>query len=447
MGGAVFARYPFVDALFSGYAERSFPDWVDALPPRADGPITDDGVENLDDLAIPAYEEYIAALEQHRLVHKVDPKVLIESSRGCWYGQKQHCTFCGINGLQMRYRHKSADRVFEEVQVLSRYGLPLWSADNIMPLDYFDTLFPRLERENVSFNGFYEIKSNSSRSELETLARVGIRHLQPGIESFSTPVLRQMKKGVTGIQNVWFLRASRELGIECQWNVLWGFPEEEPAEYEKMASLFPKLSHLEAPASSGKILLLRHSPNHTKSKELGFDRVVPFPSYEKAFGQHPNLDDQAYLFDHEYADGRDPHSYTRGVDEQAERWIRTDRRQVRPVCQVVWLFGKRFVLDSRRLRRVGITRPRLSLLDEDAWALLVAIESPVPRSRLEAEWQRSRPLGPLLSRFIQKGWALQGDGRVVRLVVVRDDPSLVAEATRLAKKKARGAKRLLLRYA
>lgn len=447
MGGAVFSRYPFLDAVFSGYAERSFPEWVESMPARADKPISDDGVENLDDLPIPSFDEYVQALDAHGLRHKVDPKILIESSRGCWYGQKQHCTFCGINGVQMRYRHKSADRVFEEIRVLSRYGLPLWSADNIMPLDYFDTLFPRLERERVPFNGFYEIKSNASRSELQTLARVGIRHLQPGIESFSTPVLRRMKKGVTGIQNVWFLRASRELGIDCQWNVLWGFPGEEPQEYEKMARLFPRLSHLQAPASSGKILLLRHSPNHTNAAGLGFAGVKPFPSYEMAFGPHPHLDEQAYLFEHDYADGRDPASYTRKMDEEAERWIAADRKQIRPVCQVVPLLGRRWILDTRKVSRVGLGMPRLVPLDEDEWALLGAIESPTPKSQLQREWDRATPLGPLLHRFIHEGWAFEGDGRVVRLVIIRNDPSVVAEARRVVRKKVKGARRLVQKYA
>jgi ribosomal peptide maturation radical SAM protein 1 len=442
MGDAVFSRYPFLDAVFSGYAERSFPAWVDALPARAERAIYDDGVANLDDLPTPSFDDYVFALRQHGLLHRLEPKVLIETSRGCWYGEKQHCTFCGINGLQMRYRNKSGDRVFDEVRALSRYGFPLWAADSILPLEFYDTLFPRLEREGVRFDGFYEIKSNAKRAELETLSRVGITKLQPGIESFSTPILKLMRKGVSGIQNVWFLRASTELGLEAKWNVLWGFPGEAPEEYEKMAALFPKLSHLRAPEGTGKIHLLRHSPNHSTAEELGFSNVTPFPSYELAFGPHDRLQDQAYLFDFAYADGRTPEIYAEELDSIAKRWMSLSRRPVAPLCHVVSIRKRSFVMDTRQRRTLGLGRLRLSLLDDEALALLRAIESPVPRNKLEREWRGEGPLEPLLQQFLEDDWALEDDGRVVRLVVIREDSSLVAELGRWVGMKARVASAL-----
>lgn len=447
MGGAVFGRYPFLDAVFSGYAERSFPAWVERLPPRGDGAISDYGVQNLDDLPVPTFDGYVAALERYGLAQSSNPKILIETSRGCWYGEKQHCTFCGINGTQMKYRHKSGDRVFDEVRALARYGLPLWAADNIMPLEYYETLFPRLEHEGVRFDGFYEIKSNAKRAELETLARVGITRLQPGIESFSSKILKRMKKGVTGIQNVWFLRASVEIGLECKWNLLWGFPGEETEEYEETAVLFPKLGHLKAPEGFGKIHLLRHSPNHTRASEIGFSDVRPFPSYALAFGPHERLAEQAYLFEFGYADGRDPDAYTRGVAAQANRWITLERRGLAPICQAFSVLGQRFLVDTRRRRSVGVGRPHLRRLDDDEWALLEALESPIPRVKLEREWRRAVPLSRLLERFLRDDWAIEGDGRVVRLVVLREDHSLVAEAKRLAATKARSVWAAALRYA
>ncbi len=36
-----------------------------------------------------------------------------ETSRGCWWGQKKHCTFCGLNPLGMNYRAKSPERAVE----------------------------------------------------------------------------------------------------------------------------------------------------------------------------------------------------------------------------------------------------------------------------------------------------------------------------------------------
>ncbi len=445
MGDAIFGRYPFLDAVFSGYADRSFPAWVEALPPRAAEPIGDDGPSNLDELAIPCFESYVASLRRLGLDRRTFPKILFELSRGCWYGEKHHCTFCGMNGLQMRFRQKSGERAFEELRRLDAYGFPLHAVDNILPRDYFETLFPRLERAGMKLDVFYETKSNARRAELETLARVGIKRLQPGIESLSSKVLTRMKKGVSGIQNVWFLRAAQELEMTCQWSVLWGFPGEEPEEYAKMAELFPLISHLQAPHLSARIHLLRFSPNHDQAAALGFSDLRPHPTYALAFGEHERLTDQAYLFDYGYADGRVPSRYTGECDAQAERWSAAQRRPFAPRCEVFVLGGHRVLYDSRRRKKAGSSLPRLHRLDADAWALLELLESPLPRSRLEAAWQRPAPLAPLLERFFAERWAYEADGRVVRLVVIRRDPSPLGEARRVLVEKTKGLRRALRR--
>jgi radical SAM superfamily enzyme YgiQ (UPF0313 family) len=43
-------------------------------------------------------------------------ELLFEASRGCWWGAKHHCTFCGLNGLSMTFRSKSADRAYSEIK-------------------------------------------------------------------------------------------------------------------------------------------------------------------------------------------------------------------------------------------------------------------------------------------------------------------------------------------
>ncbi len=45
-----------------------------------------------------------------------DTPLPFESSRGCWWGEKQHCTFCGLNGGTMKHRAKSPERVLAEAQ-------------------------------------------------------------------------------------------------------------------------------------------------------------------------------------------------------------------------------------------------------------------------------------------------------------------------------------------
>ncbi len=50
------------------------------------------------------------ALERNMMPYK--------TSRGCWWGQKHHCTFCGINGGGMGFRDKSPDLALDQVRKL-----------------------------------------------------------------------------------------------------------------------------------------------------------------------------------------------------------------------------------------------------------------------------------------------------------------------------------------
>jgi magnesium-protoporphyrin IX monomethyl ester (oxidative) cyclase len=81
---------------------------VAALAPRA-------SVQDLDQIAIPDYNDYFQTLEScPKIAPYITRGMFVETSRGCWWGQKQHCTFCGLNGAGMTYRSKSPERVVRE---------------------------------------------------------------------------------------------------------------------------------------------------------------------------------------------------------------------------------------------------------------------------------------------------------------------------------------------
>ena len=57
----------------------------------------------------------------------------METSRGCWWGDKHHCSFCGID-FPLRYRSKSPDRALNELlRLRARYDARLFvMADDIL---------------------------------------------------------------------------------------------------------------------------------------------------------------------------------------------------------------------------------------------------------------------------------------------------------------------------
>jgi ribosomal peptide maturation radical SAM protein 1 len=193
--------------------------------------------------------------------------------------------------------------------------------DNILDLKYLNTLFPKLKQSGLNLELFYEVKANLRREQLAVLRDGGVRAIQPGIESFSDEVLRLMRKGCTGFQNIQLLRWSKELGIEVAWNLLAGFPGESPGEYDRMARMVPLLTHLSPPVCCTPVRLDRFSPFFSRPQDFGFTRVRPAPAYFYVFplGRR-ELSRLAYFFDFDYGDGRNPDTYLIGLQREVGRW-------------------------------------------------------------------------------------------------------------------------------
>src|SRR5262249_15232435 len=112
-----------VDYVFSGESEKTFPDFLEALS-RGQKPasriINGKPCKDMDSVPLMSSREYFdqRALFLPRSAPGALTHLSYETSRGCWWGQKQHCTFCGLNGEGMTYRRKSAERVITELRSL-----------------------------------------------------------------------------------------------------------------------------------------------------------------------------------------------------------------------------------------------------------------------------------------------------------------------------------------
>ena len=224
-------------------------------------------VQDLDSLPLPQYHDW---LDQYRLIFpestSAELALTIETSRGCWYGQKHHCIFCGNDFANMPFRYKSPHRVITELKQLSQFHIrQLTAVDLIFPIKYFHDLLPKLQEEKHEFDIFFEVKANLSKEQIEALHASGITQIQPGIESLSTPILELMHKGTSALQNIRLLKWSAEFGVTLEWNMLYGIPGETAEHYWDVANLIPKLRHLRAPTIGlCHISLNRFSPLHSQ---------------------------------------------------------------------------------------------------------------------------------------------------------------------------------------
>ena len=340
--GAEMARqFPFVDAVVSGEAEIVFPQIVQRhlqneqfvdlkgvyTPQNASSAFdanrfpNAEKVQNLDDLPYPDYDDFFEQRAQSTL--DFGPQVLFESSRGCWWGERSHCTFCGISSDAMTYRSKSPQRAYDEITFLAeKYSSrKVHVVDCILDLKYFKEFLPKLAERSEKLDIFYEVKANLKKDQLRLLFDAGVTTIQPGIESFRNSLLQLMGKGVTALQNIQLLKWCKELGVRVSWNILWGFPGEDPQEYDRMTELIPYLTHLPAPQAACRIRLDRFSPNYERATEFGFARVKPHPAYFYLYPFSPEIvSNLAYFFDYDYREQQDVMSYTNDLWHAVNEW-------------------------------------------------------------------------------------------------------------------------------
>jgi ribosomal peptide maturation radical SAM protein 1 len=335
MGEATLSNFPFVDAVCTGEGDRAFVDFVRSVitntPARICGflirginPSLDEACApvDLNTLPYPDFDDFFFQFEASREA----AQLVFETSRGCWWGQKNHCTFCGLNGNTMAFREKRGDRAIDEIShLLQKYGnytRYMAATDNIIPYKYFEEFLPKLIELDMKIDIFYETKSNLKRSQLDLYKRAGLKHIQPGIESLDTKVLKLMKKGVTALQNIQLLVWCREYGVEPYWNYLVGFPGEEESSYSGKSSLIAKVRHLTPPQSVFQLRFDRFSPYFTTPSRFGVSSLEPYPSYSFIYHRvsRQEVARLAYYFVAEYSNKPRIETYTSELFDAVKYW-------------------------------------------------------------------------------------------------------------------------------
>lgn len=243
-------------------------------------------MSNLDSLPVPDYDDYFSALAGLHASDRiaVDSSLPMETSRGCWWGDGHGCTFCGLSRGRHGYRAKKPERAGAELDALSgRYGVRDFTmVDNVMPMQYCESLFRQLERLQPPYSIFYEVRPPLRREHARRLSGAGVRHVQAGIESLHDGLLALMNKGTSTLQNVALLKHAREFGIIVGWHLLTGFPGESDEWYRETAAWLPLAHHLQPPASIHAITLQRFSAYMAEPSHHGLE-PRPYKSYDVVY--------------------------------------------------------------------------------------------------------------------------------------------------------------------
>lgn len=392
MGLEYFRAFSFIDHVVLGEGETNFPALARLLlEGKSDG--YPDGVAYREDdqqkvvpntklfadfskTGPPDYDDYYRLLaELGETAQGLDRVLLYEGSRGCWWGEKHHCTFCGLNAQNMKFRAKSPEQVAQELTHLSRrYDTARFRlVDNIIDMKYVENLFGKFAAEHCDLDVFIETKSNLHKNQIRTLAVGGVKCMQPGLESLSLNQLRAMDKGVTPMQNIVCLKWSFYYRVAVSWNILLGFPGESNEDYRRQIDLIPSLLHLQPPEATGKFWLERFSPYYTKPREYGVRITGPGLAYEYVYdARQVDLKRIAYDFEYELESWPvDPHVYEELIS-MIEGWQQLHRSHDRPFLYYSKAPGYVTVYDGRnpkapsRRRYDGLSARVIELCNEAA---------------------------------------------------------------------------------
>lgn len=451
MGRTTHTHFTWVDYVVSGEADmlvaelcrdllargRDIP--LDSLPfgvfgpahRNAGYPATNDGdkvpravTENMQSLPLPDFDDYFAELHNSLYGARIYPGLPMEFSRGCWWGAKSHCTFCGLNGGAMNYRQKPAEQAAAEMTELSaRYNnRNIEAVDNILAIDYVDRTLPQLTALPDKLNIFFEVKANLKRHEIEKFAAAGIRWIQPGIESLDTRVLKLMGKGTTAAQNVLLLKWCRQYGVRISWSVLWGFPGEKDHWYAELPPWLDALHHLQ-PGRAVRLRYQRYSPYHQTPDRFGL-QLTPVPPYQYVYPlSAADLADQVYYFEDSpltdaggHIAARDTaqrpglHAVAKALDAWGKSWHRAQLPMLtmRDDGDFLIVNDSRSIQPAIQRQFAGLTRDVLLAADDGAPETRI-------RERLTTAGHSADAITSAIAELVAARVILQLDGRLVGL--------------------------------
>jgi ribosomal peptide maturation radical SAM protein 1 len=362
----------------------------------------------------------------------VKPRLPLETSRGCWWGEKSHCTFCGSRGWDISYRQMApgqAIRYFNSAIEKHSASTPYFEcADQLIPKDFPEKVMPDLRLPD-SAGLFYEIRTTISEEHMRKLRDAGVRTVQPGVEALSSDLLKHMAKGVTGAHNIQHLKRCAALGMTPMWALLVGLPKEDPAYYDFYRKTLGKLVHLPPPMTVSPVGFHRNGPYTWYPSKYGLD-ISYAEVYEQIYDLPPEeMRDFAYFFEDRTPDPDN----RRNVEEHGaelglvvEIWRRAWVGRDGDVPQLHALAGSGGlrILDTRT--GAGVIHD----ISADERAVLQAFETPTALGAIKRRGiVPDSALLPALKSLRQKGLLFIEGGRGISLVL--DEPAPLPEFARL----------------
>ncbi len=190
-------------------------------------------IEDLDALPWPDYEGFHYFEVARRFSGNKRLATTLTTSRSCPF----QCTFCSTSGGEKKYRQRSLDSIFAELEYLvNRYHVQeIFLNDELFAVDAtrLHQFCQRIAPFHLRWFVFLRLGKHIQMELLQEMYSAGCETVFYGLESASNTILKSMKKGTTEEEMLRVLEITKEAGINVRGNFIFGDTQEtlETAEY------------------------------------------------------------------------------------------------------------------------------------------------------------------------------------------------------------------------
>jgi tRNA A37 methylthiotransferase MiaB len=241
---------------------------VEVTPPRA-------LISDLNELPMADHSDFLSQLDESAWQRVLVP---IQTARGCSWNR---CSFCENPSSWGKIRYRDPERVVDEILAINqRYKLFVFYlvdqeiTGDVQRLSRLCDLLIKADRGLAIWG---HARARPITLELaRKMKRAGFVSLQIGIESFSGPQLRKLRKDATPLDNIVALRCGAESGIRMQYNLIAGFPGETREDVETNLSVLRLLRHFNQWGRLSGFVLQEGTHVHKHPQQYGI--VIQSPS-------------------------------------------------------------------------------------------------------------------------------------------------------------------------
>lgn len=330
--GEEYVKIPWLDYVFTGHVDAnglstliraiqtgdeslylSIPDFCRFV----DGNVIKSSLAftlNMDEVPVPDYSDYFSQIARQSYANSQELRsrlhfelLFAEFGRGCFYGDRQACTFCSEIDIQ-KSNHRSYEngmRYLSDLTAAYPEQRNFFFTEPLMGRTLQREIFPEWNKIRPKHHSYVcEVKPWMSREEIKSLAESAVVGVQCGIEALHPELIKLLRKGQKQHTCISALKWFKTYGIHVFWNILAQVPGEKQEYYLESAELLPVLRHLPKPVEDiVPIYLTKGAPYWHERHLWKFENLRPHQGYRYIIPSWLNLEAVSFAWEYD-VDGR-----------------------------------------------------------------------------------------------------------------------------------------------